>query len=161
MYIEHTGSPLLIYFKEYHKNEMKKKWKTLFATGSGADWDNVSELPSNIPIRKTRRTHYTPFQDWNGVVAPAEKMRVEDPVDVNMVTVTVKSSSPNAMVEINKAEDLEHSGRKTTSNGRYKKNIAVIPDPLPPHMTYGSHSVLPGYGNHTGQVLYPPISSSQ
>ena len=121
---------------------MKKKWKTLFATGSGSDWDRVSELPSSVPIRKSKRTHYTPFQDWNGVVAPSDKTRTKEPLDTNMVTVTVKSSSPAATVEINKADDLEHSGGNT---GRYKKKLAHIAEQEQPYMTASSQNLY-GYG---------------
>lgn len=105
---------------------MKKKWKTLFAAGSSSDWDCVSELPPGDPIKRTKRTFYTPFQNWQGTITPKETMRDSDPVHTNMVTIVVKSSDSRALVEVDKGQHVWTTTQD--KNGHHRgRNLPVLP----------------------------------
>ena len=57
--------------QEYYTEDMKRRWKTMFAMGADVDWDIASELPPISPEQRGKNIHYTPLQGWHLVHAPA------------------------------------------------------------------------------------------
>ena len=158
--------------QEFYAEDMKRRWKSMFAMGTDLDWDMASELPPISPEQRGKNTRYTPLQAWHGVDVPDEvltrgskhamtsadrqKHHVMTSLDHNAVVVTVQSGDAvQTHVDSTQQQHLDKSDlKRQLKSHAYKSHGGRVLPPLPAYtQTADSEADI----RHTGML---PISTS-